>query len=126
MFQSAPRMICHPADNGVEWLVTMDTAKELDKLVERIVDAVHPLKIILFGSAVRGKMGPDSDVDVLVVMPDGTHRRHTAQYLYQTIRGIKVPYDILVATSSDLEEQRDNIGLIYYTVLREGKTIYAA
>ena len=104
----------------------MDTSKELDKLVERIVDAVHPLKIILFGSAARGEMGPDSDVDVLVVMPDGTHRRHTAQYLYQTVRGVKVPYDIIVATPSDLAEHRDNVGLIYCTVLREGKTVYAA
>lgn len=106
--------------------MTMDTAREVDKLIERIVDAVHPIKIILFGSAARGQMGPNSDVDVLVVMPDGTHRRHTAQYLYQTIRGIKVPFDVLVATPSDLEKHRDNVGLIYRTVLREGKTVYAA
>jgi predicted nucleotidyltransferase len=124
--RSSPRLDCLPADNGVEWQTTMDAARELDKLVERIVDAVHPLKIILFGSAARGEMGPDSDVDVLVVMPDGTHRRHTAQHLYRTIRGIKLPYDIMVATPSDLEEQKDNIGLIYYTILEEGRELYAA
>ncbi len=106
----------------------MDTTtdQELDKLVQRIVEAVHPLRIILFGSAARGEMGPDSDFDLLVVMPDGTHRRHTAQHLYGTIRGIKVPYDILVATPSDLEEHKDNIGLIYRTVLSEGRELYAA
>ena len=105
----------------------MDTkTEELDKLVRRIVDAVHPLRIILFGSAVRGEMGPDSDFDLLVVMPDGTHRRHTAQYLYGIIAGVKVPYDIVVATPSDLEKHRDNVGLIYHTVLKEGKMIYAA
>ena len=49
----------------------------LDELVTRIVEAVHPLKIILFGSAARGEMGPDSDVDVMVVMPEGTHRLDT-------------------------------------------------
>lgn len=106
--------------------MTMDTAEELNKLIERIVDAVHPLKIILFGSAARGEMGQSSDVDVLVVMPDGTHRRHTAQYLYETIRGVKVPFDVLVATPSDLEKHRDNVGLIYHNVLREGKIVYAA
>lgn len=99
---------------------------QLDELVKRIVDAVHPLKIILFGSAVRGEMGPDSDLDLLVVMPDGTHRRHTAQYLYQVIHGVKVPFDVVVATPSDLEKHRDNVGLIYRTVLREGKTVYVA
>ena len=105
----------------------MDTkTEELDKLVRRIVDAVHPLKIILFGSAVRGEMGPDSDFDVLVVMPDGAHRRHTAKHIYRTVRGIKVPYDVVVATSSDLAEHGDNIGLIYHTVLQEGRELYVA
>jgi predicted nucleotidyltransferase len=106
----------------------MDTqsAQQLDELVRRIVDAVHPLKIILFGSAARGEMGPNSDFDVLVVMPDGTHRRKTAMHLYGIITGVKVPYDIMVATPSDLETHRDNIGLIYHTVLKEGKMLYAA
>ena len=106
----------------------MDTTtdRELDKLVQRIVDAVHPLKIILFGSAARGEMGPDSDFDLLVVMPDGTHRRHTAQHLYGVITGVKVPYDIVVATPMDLEKHGNDIGLIYYSVLKEGKMLYAA
>lgn len=105
----------------------MDTKnEELDKLVSRIVEAVHPLRIILFGSAVRGEMGPDSDFDVLVVMPDGTHRRHTARHIYRTVRGIKVPYDVVVATPSDLEEHGDSVGLIYRTVLAEGRELYAA
>ena len=106
--------------------MTMDTAKELDKLVERIVDAVHPLKIILFGSAVRGEMGPDSDVDVLVVMPDGTDRLETAGYLHTQFFGVPLAVDVLVATPSDLEEHKDNIGLIYYTILEEGKELYEA
>jgi len=105
----------------------MDTVdQEIEKLVQRIVDAVHPLRIILFGSAARGELTPDSDVDVLVVMPDGTHRRKTAQYLYGVISGVKVPYDIVVATPSDLEKHRDNIGLIYRTILEEGEEVYAA
>jgi len=105
----------------------MDTkTEELDKLVRRIVDAVHPLKIILFGSAVRGEMGADSDLDVLVVMPDGTHRRHTAQFLHTQMFGIGVPVDILVATPSDLEKYGESIGLVYRTVLKEGRELYAA
>lgn len=102
------------------------TSKELDKLIERIVETVHPLQIILFGSAVRGEMGPDSDLDLLVVMPDGTHRRHTAQHIYGTVRGIKVPYDVVVATTSDLKKYGNSIGLIYRTVLEEGRELYAA
>lgn len=44
----------------------------LDELVKRTVEAVRPLRIILFGSAARGEMGPDSDIDLLVVMPEGS------------------------------------------------------
>ena len=98
----------------------------IDQLVERIVEVANPLKIILFGSAARGEMGPDSDVDVLVVMPNGVHRRRTAQHLYREIRGLGVPFDILVATPEDLERHKNNIGLIYYRILEEGKEIYAA
>jgi len=98
----------------------------IDLLVQRIVDIVHPLRIILFGSAARGEMHPDSDIDVLVVMPEGVHRRRTAQLLYRQIRGLKVPFDILVATPGDLERHKENIGLIYRVILQEGKEIYAA
>ncbi len=98
----------------------------IDDLVHRIVEAVHPLRIILFGSAARGEMAADSDVDLLIVMPDGTHRRHTAQQLYRTLTGIRTPFDLLVATPSDLEEHRDNLGLIYHKVLEDGRTVYAA
>ncbi len=98
----------------------------LDRLVRSIVQAVNPLRIILFGSAARGEGGPESDLDLLIVMPDGTHRRLTAQYLYRNLRGIGMPFDLLVATPSDLEEHKDNPGLVYRTILREGKTVYAA
>ncbi len=103
------------------------TANEaVEHLVRRIVDEVHPLRIIVFGSAARGEAEPDSDLDMLVVMPEGTQRRQTAQRLYRNIRGIGVPFDILVATPADLEEHKHNVGLIYHAILREGKEVYAA
>ena len=98
----------------------------IDELVRRIVDTVHPLRIILFGSAARGEIGPHSDIDVLVVMPEGVHRRQTAQFLYNQISGLGVPFDVLVATPKDLEKHKENIGLIYRTVLQEGREVYVA
>jgi predicted nucleotidyltransferase len=95
-------------------------------MIQTVVASVQPLRIILFGSAARGEMGPDSDLDVLVVMPKGTHRRKTAQQLYRQIRGLGVPFDIVVATSEDLEVHRSNPGLIYQTILREGTEVYVA
>jgi len=100
--------------------------EQLKEPIKRIVEAVHPLRIILFGSAAQGEVGPDSDVDILVVMPEGTHHRHTAQYLYRTICGVTIPFDIVVATPGDLDKHRHNPGLIYKTILEEGRTLYAA
>jgi len=100
--------------------------RTVDVLVKRIVEEVHPLWIILFGSAARGQVGQSNDIDLLVVMPEGVHRRHTAQRLYQNITGLKVPFDILVATPGDLERYKNKIGLVYRTILQEGREVYAA
>ena len=98
----------------------------VDHLVRQIVAAVRPLRVVLFGSAARGQMGPESDPDLLVVMPDGTHRRKTAQQLYRTLDGRGHPFDLVVATPSDLEKHKDAVGLVYRDVLREGREVYAA
>ena len=98
----------------------------IDVLVRRIVEEVHPIRIILFGSAARGIAKQESDIDLLVVMPEGVHRRRTAQLLYQNITGLRVPFDILVATPGDLEKHKNKIGLIYQTILQEGREVYAA
>ena len=100
-------------------------AETLQEIVRRIVEAVQPEKIILFGSAARGEMGPDGDLDLLVVKPN-VHRRATAQMIEQSLIGITVPTDIVVATPEDIELYKDTIGLIYRPALREGKVIYAA
>ena len=98
----------------------------LDDLVRRIVEVAHPQQIILFGSAARGEMGPHSDIDVLVVVADGTHCRHTAQRIYQHLIGLGVAVDVVVATASDLQHYGNNFSLMYYPALREGRAIYAA
>ena len=100
------------------------TQRDLDQIVDSIVNAVHPQKIFLFGSAVRGEMTAESDYDLLVVMPEGVHRRKTAQFLYRHLGNSGIPVDILVATPEDLEKHKENIGLIYRTVLEEGQEIY--
>ncbi|MCK6622144.1 MAG: nucleotidyltransferase domain-containing protein [Calditrichaceae bacterium] len=100
--------------------------QKIQELVQRIVEIAHPLRIILFGSAARGEMGPNSDLDVLVVMPEGTQRRKTAQLIYRNLIGLDLAVDIIVATESDLHNYGHNFSLIYYPALKEGKEIYAA
>jgi predicted nucleotidyltransferase len=95
----------------------------LAELVRRIVDSVHPRRIILFGSAARGTMDPESDLDVLVVMPDGVHRRRTAQSIYRHLTGLGVGKDIIVVTDKDVREHGRNPSLVLFPALREGKEL---
>jgi predicted nucleotidyltransferase len=98
----------------------------LNEMVRRIVEVAHPKRIILFGSAARNQMGPHSDLDVLVVVPDGVHRRKTAQEIYRKLAGLGVAKDVLVVTEGDLEKYGDNPSLVVYPALREGRELYRA
>lgn len=95
-------------------------------LVRLIVAAVRPLRVVLFGSAARGYASTESDLDILVARPEGTHRRHTAQHLYRAIAGNAVGFDVMVAMPGDLERHADDPGLIHRAILREGRTLHAA
>ncbi len=99
--------------------------KVLGEIVRRIVEAVAPEKIILFGSAARGEMGPDSDLDLLVVK-SCENRREVARAISESLRAIGFPKDVLVVTPEDVEEQKDIPGMTIRAALREGKVLYAA
>ncbi len=98
----------------------------LDRLVLRVVEAVHPRRVLLFGSAARGQMGPHSDVDLMVVMPDGAHRRQTAQRLYRALAGLGVAKDIVVVTESDVRQFADEPSMVVHSALKEGRELYRA
>lgn len=97
----------------------------LQEIVRRIVETVQPEKIILFGSAARGEIGPDSDLDILVVKA-GVHRRETARIIRRNLFGIGVPLDIVVVTPEDIERYGNCPALVIEPALREGRVVYAS
>lgn len=107
-------------------MASSSTTNLLDEIVRRIVRTVHPLRIVLFGSAARDTMDSNSDLDLLVVMPDGTHRRQAATEIYKSLRGVGVPKDVIVVTESDVAKHQDNPSLILRPALEEGKDLYVA
>jgi predicted nucleotidyltransferase len=98
----------------------------LANIVQKIVVAVQPKRILLFGSGAKGRMGPDSDVALLVIMPDGIHRRRMAQDIYRSLTGLGMAKDIVVATESDVRDHDDNPSLVLFPALREGTELYRA
>lgn len=101
------------------------TAQEkIEQMVRRIVERFHPEKIILFGSYARGDAGPDSDVDLLVVMPVAGSKRQIAVEISLALAGAGLPKDIIVVTPDEVARLRDIVGTIIYPAVREGKVVY--
>jgi predicted nucleotidyltransferase len=94
------------------------------EMVERIVGRFHPERIILFGSHARGTAGPDSDVDLLVVMHANGSKRARAVEIYGLLAGMGVPKDVMVVTPEEFELYRDVPGTVIRTACREGKVLY--
>lgn len=99
----------------------------LGEIVQRIVEVAAPRKIVLFGSAARAEMGPDSDIDLLVVT-ETDQPRETACRIRQCLIGVPpgVPKDVIVVTPEHLERHKDTIGFIFRPALREGRVLYVA
>jgi predicted nucleotidyltransferase len=98
----------------------------LEEMVRRMVEAVQPRRIILFGSAARGTMAPHSDLDLLVVVPDSADCRAVARDLYRRLRGLNQAKDLVVVRQGDLEQHGANPNLVFHAALTEGRELYHA
>ena len=77
----------------------------LPEAIERIVDTLHPAKVILFGSYAYGMPNGDSDVDLLVIMDQVSSHKETYLKVCKLLRPREFPVDILVQASSELQQQ---------------------
>src|SRR5262249_1772737 len=101
------------------------TPAYIDRMVKRIVKKFHPQRVILFGSYARGDAGPNSDLDLLVVMAVEGDVRQKRLEIRQALPGTAVPLDVIVTTPEDFAWRRDVIGTIEWPAAREGKVLYA-
>ncbi len=97
-----------------------------EEAVRRIVEEAQPLRVVLFGSVAQGEAGPDSDLDLMMVMPDGANRTETAYRLHRRLRGLGCAKDLVVVLESEVDELKDNPNLIIHTALTTGKEMYRA
>jgi predicted nucleotidyltransferase len=105
----------------------LDADPALREIVRRIADAYQPLQIYLFGSMARGTAGPDSDYDLLVVVPDDARpERRRGRLAYQALRGTGTAADVVVCTRSYFDARRHLKASLPGTVLREGRLLHAA
>lgn len=98
--------------------------ERIEVMVRRIVSQFNPEKIILFGSHARGEAGPDSDVDLLVVMPVEGSKRQKAIEIDRALTDRRIPLDLILVTPEDFERGRHEIGSVLRPVALEGRVMY--
>ena len=99
----------------------------LAEVVRRLLEAYLPERIYLFGSVARGEAGPDSDYDLLLVVPDDApQERRRSRLAYEVLRGTGAAADVLVCTRSYFEKRRWLQASLPGTVLREGRALHGA
>ena len=103
------------------WAVTPEKIAEA---VRRIVEAAHPVRVILFGSRARGDAKRDSDVDLLVVEHDVVNRYAETVRLLELLRGLILPVEILVISQADFEHWSEVPGSVYRAAKLEGTALY--
>lgn len=102
----------------------MNTEDVVSTMVDRIVRRFQPSRVVLFGSWARGAGGPRSDVDLLVVMPDGTDRHKAAVEMHLALADLPAAKDIVVTTPAHIAQRGHVIGTVLRPALREGKVLF--
>lgn len=99
----------------------------LVRIIRVLVAAYEPEQIFLFGSRARGDAGPDSDYDLLLVVPDhAPPERKRSKLAYRVLWGTGTAADVLVWTRSDFDSRVHLASSLPATVMREGKLLHAA
>lgn len=106
-------------------MTSSEIQNAVSAVLPKIVAQADPLKVFLFGSAVRRNPGVVHDLDFLVVVPDRARPATVVDRLNVGVRGKPMPCDFLVATPSILARHRHRRGSVYATALAEGRQVYA-
>jgi len=100
------------------------TEDTLQEIIRRVVEVAHPERIIMFGSAARGEMGPNSDVDLLVIKGGEYNQSRLTGDIYMNLFGVGIGVDVILATPEQVEKYRNINYLIIAPAIREGKEVY--
>jgi predicted nucleotidyltransferase len=94
----------------------------LTTIVGRVVRAVDPIRIILFGARAGGEARADSDYELLVVLDDVPDRMAARVAVRRSFADIPVPADIVVASVDEIAGHPS--GVLYWA-LEQGRSVYA-
>jgi len=82
------------------------------------------VQVVLFGSQAQGDVRPDSDIDLLVVLPQAGDKRKAASAIRPALAAFPIGKDIIVTTPEEIERRGNWVGTVLRPALREGKVLY--
>ena len=101
------------------------SSERLQRLVDRVVERMRPEAVWLIGSRAEHRARPDSDYDLLVVMPDGTPVADLDPVkAWEVARGLEVPADIVPCTRTEFEEEKGEIDTLPRAAVSRGKLLW--
>lgn len=97
----------------------------LEEAVQRLVAALHPEKIYLYGSHAYGQPHKDSDVDLLIVVAESAlSTRERAIEAYRALRGLFLPVEIKVVTQEKFKKRARWLSSIERVAAEKGQVLY--
>ena len=100
------------------------TQPPVDQIVEKIVEACHPRRVVVFGSRARDEAGPESDLDLFVEMESDKPPRERVRAVDDLFGPRRWSMDLIVCTPEEVEGAKNLVGTLLYTIEREGKVLY--
>ena len=104
----------------------MVSFKRIHEIKSKIIDEFHPERIVLFGSYARGEETPNSDVDLLVIMPSFPGKN--VLKAIEILKRIKpaFPIDLLVRTSDQVQRRVAMNDYFLKGIMEKGAVLYEA
>ena len=97
----------------------------LEEIVRRLVEGLHPERVILFGSHAYGEPSDASDIDLLVVVSDSDEPRYRrARRGYSCLRGLTAPTELMVLTRREIEQGATVPASLVHQALQRGRVLY--
>lgn len=110
---------------GKAWYNGRTLADWVDDVAARIFERSEAAKIVVFASVQRRDDGPDSDIDLLVVLPQVSRRHDDAVRVLRQLRDLPVPIDVTVIEEASLDDRSLEPGVVR-VALREGRVVERA
>jgi hypothetical protein len=103
----------------------MNTSLVPPDLLDPVVAYFRPRRVIVFGSAARGDVGPDSDIDLLVVLDDDAPLdKLTLTAGYESRQTYRNAADVVPCREDTFRRKSRIVGTLAYAASHEGIVVY--